>query len=255
VATAKYQFIADDLRDRLTTGSLPLDQEGRGGPSKLPGEKELADEYQASRSTIRLALQVLANQGLLETRHGLGTYLLDRPVPRIVPLDQEEDWRRGEHAEAALKPAGTQADLQRTARFQAETVLAAADVATQLDIAEGDAVILRRSQRHIDGKPWCLVVSYYPMDVARGTELEKARRLDASSTQVLAEHDHQVVRYTDTISARMPDTIESGFFRTAGLVPVLIVSRTAYGQHGPLRLTRYIYPADQVRLEHNTAAR
>jgi GntR family transcriptional regulator len=255
VATAKYQYIADDLRDRLSTGTLPLEQEGRGGPSKLPGEKELADEYQASRSTIRLALQVLTNQGLLETRHGLGTYLLDRPVPRIVPLDQEEDWRRGEHAEAALKPAGTQADVQRTARFQAETVLAVADVAAQLGIAEGDPVILRRSQRHIDGKPWCLVVSYYPMDIARGTELEKARRLDASSTQVLAEHDHRVVCYTDTISARMPDAIESGFFRTAGLVPVIIVSRTAYGQQGPLRLTRYIYPSDQVRLEHRTTAR
>src|SRR5262249_25646513 len=152
-----YQYIADDLRDRLSTGTLPLEQEGPGGPSKLPGEKELAYEYQASRSTIRLALQVLANEGLLEARHGLGTYLLDQPVPRIVPLDQEEDWRRGEHAEAALKPSGSQADAQRTARFQAETVLATADVATQLGIAEGEPLILRRSQRHIDDKPWCLV--------------------------------------------------------------------------------------------------
>jgi GntR family transcriptional regulator len=255
VATAKYQSIADDLRDRLSTGMLPLEQEGRGGPAKLPGEKELADEYQASRSTIRLALQVLVNQGLLETRHGLGTYLREQPAPRIVALDQEEDWRRGEHAEAALKPAGTQVGAQTTARFQAETVRAAADVAELLGIAGGDQVILRRSRQHIDGKPWCLVVSYYPMGIARGTELEKAGRLDAGSTQVLADLDHAVGRYTDTISARMPDTIELEFFRTTGIVPVLIVSRTAYGQQGPLRLTRYIYPADQVRLEHHKAAR
>jgi hypothetical protein len=51
VATAKCQYIADDLRERLHNGMLPLEQEGRGGPSKLPGEKELATEYQASRST------------------------------------------------------------------------------------------------------------------------------------------------------------------------------------------------------------
>lgn len=255
MATAKYQDIADDLRERLNAGTLPLEQEGRGGPSKLPGEKELASEYQASRSTVRLALQVLANQGLLETRHGLGTYLLDKPAPRIVPLDQEEDWRSGERAEAALKPAGTATGAQTTARFQAETARATADVAESLGVAEGDPVILRRSRQHIDGKPWCLVVSYYPMDIARGTELEKARSLDTGSTQVLAGLDHQVVRYTDAISARMPDTLELGFFRTAGLVPVIIVSRTAHGEQGPLRLTRYIYPADQVRLEHHMAAR
>jgi GntR family transcriptional regulator len=255
VPTAKYQDIADDLRDRLSAGTLPLEQEGRGGPSKLPGEKELADEYQASRSTIRLALQVLANQGLLETRHGLGTYLRDRPVPRNVPLDQEEDWRRGEHAEAALKPSGTRASLQTTDRFQAETVPATAEVADHLGVAEGDQVILRRSRLHIDGKPWCLVVSYYPMHIAGGTDLEKARRTEASSTQVLASLGHQVMRYTDTVSARMPDTIELGFFRTVGLVPVIIVSRTAYDVQGPVRLTRYIYPADQIRFEHHTAAR
>jgi GntR family transcriptional regulator len=254
VSTAKYQFIADDLRDRLTAGTLPLDQEGRGGPSKLPGEKELADEYDASRSTIRLALQVLVNQGLLETRHGLGTFVLDSPAPRSVPLDQQEDWRRGEHADAGLKPAGGGPGAQTTARFQAETVPAAPDVADLLGIAPGDQVVLRRSRQHMEGKPWCLVVSYYPMAIARGTELEKARLLDESSSQLLADLNHEVVRYADSISARMPDAIEVGFFRASRIAPVLVLSRTAFDRDGPVRLTRYIYPADHVRLVHERTA-
>lgn len=254
MAAAKYQDIADDLRDRLSAGMLPLDHDGRGGPSKLPGEKELASEYRASRSTIRLALQVLVNQGLLETRHGLGTYLADRPVPRIVPLDQEEDWRSGEHAESAFKPAGAQRGAQTTVSFQAETVSAAADVAGYLGIAEGDQVILRRSRQHIDGKPWCLVVSYYPMELASGTELEKASRLHNSSSQVLASLGRAVVRYADAISARMPDAMELGFFRPNGIAPVIVVSRTAYDNRGPVRLTRYIFPADHARLVHEMAA-
>ena len=255
MATPKYQSIADDLRDQLSAGTLPLEDDGRGGTSKLPGEKELADEYQASRSTIRLALQVLVNEGLLETRHGLGTYLLDKPAPRIVPLDQHEDWRRGELVDTALKPAGPDTGTQTTARFQAETVRATADVARHLGLAEGDHVMLRRSRQHIDGKPWCLVVSYYPMDIASGTEFEKARMLPGSSTQLLAELDHAVVRYSDSISTRMPDAIELGFFRTAGVVPVLVVSRTAFDDEGPVRLTRYIYAGDQVRIVHDQAAR
>jgi GntR family transcriptional regulator len=248
LTTPKYQYIADDLRDRLAARSLPLEPEGPDGPFKLPGEKELAEEYLASRSTIRLALRMLVNQGLLETRHGLGTYLLDRPAPVAVPLDQEEDWRAGEHAEAAFKPVGQPASGQMTGRFQAETMYATADMAAMLGISEADQVILRRSRQTIDGQPWCLVVSYYPMDIARGTELETARRLSASSSRVLADLGHEVVRYADSISARMPDPIETGFFRSAAIVPVLIVARTAHDRQRPVRLSRYIFRADQVHL-------
>ena len=248
MTTPKYQYIADDLRERLAVGTLPLEPEGPEGPFKLPGEKELAEQYMASRSTIRLALRMLVNQGLLETRHGLGTYMLDRPAPLAVALYQEEDWRADEHADFAFKPAGEPASGQTTAKFQAETLYAPPDVATMLGISEEDQVILRRSRQTIDGQPWCIVVSYYPMDIARGSELETARRLNASSSLVLAGLGHEVVRYTDSISARMPDPIETGFFRSAAIFPVLIVSRTACDRRRPVRLTRYIFRADQVRL-------
>jgi GntR family transcriptional regulator len=254
LATVKYQYIADDLRERLAAGTLPLEPDGPDGPFKLPGEKELAEQYMASRSTIRLALRMLVNQGLLETRHGLGTYVLDGPAPVAVPLDQEEDWRAGEHAEAAFKSAADPASSQTTARFQAETLDAPPDVATALGISEDDQVILRRSRQTIDGQPWCLVVSYYPMDIAGGTELETARRLNSSSSLVLAGLGHEVVRYTDSISARMPDPIETGFFRSAAIVPVLVVSRTASDRQRAVRVTRYIFRADQVRLVDERSA-
>lgn len=255
MAIAKYQDIADDLRERLSAGSLPLDQEAPGGQLKLPGEKELASEYGASRSTIRLALQLLANQGLVETRHGLGTFLLERRTQLVVPMDQEEDWQAGQHAETALFPEGSPAGGQTTGRFQVETVPAPPDVAEYLGIAAGDLVVLRRSRQHIDGTPWCLVVSYYPMDIADGSELENARRLDASSSQVLASLGHHLLRYTDSISARMPDPIETGFFRATGIVPVIILSRTAHDRERPIRLTRYVFRGDQVRFVQERSSR
>jgi GntR family transcriptional regulator len=255
LAIAKYLDIADDLRERLGTGSLPLEQEAQGGPLKLPGEKELASEYGASRSTIRLALQVLANQGLVQTRHGLGTFVLERRPPLVVPLDHEEDWQAGQHAETALFPVGSPSAAQTTGRFQVETVQAGPEVADFLSVSEGDQVVLRRSRQHIDGKPWCLVVSYYPMDIAGGTELEHARRLSASSSQVLAGLHHEVVRYTESISVRMPDPIETGFFRSTGTVPVIILSRTAHDRGRPVRVTRYIFRGDQVRLVLDRPAR
>lgn len=47
-----------------------------GVGSKLPGEEVLAKEFQVSRNTIRSALQKLNAIGMVETRHGSGSYVV-----------------------------------------------------------------------------------------------------------------------------------------------------------------------------------
>lgn len=46
-------------------------------PGRLPSESSLAAEYHVSRVTIRTALKALESQGLVDIRHGSGTYLVD----------------------------------------------------------------------------------------------------------------------------------------------------------------------------------
>jgi len=242
VAGAKYKQIADDLRDQITAGVLPP-----GG--QLPTEPRLADAYGASRSTVRLAVGLLIQQGLVETRQGMGTYVTEPATPITVLLSREEDWRTDEPADAALPPADERANRQTTGKFQAETTSANAEVAAALGVAEGTPVVLRRTQRYLGTEPWSLVVSYYPMDIVHGTALEHAGRIESASL-VLAEHGHQPIGYRDDIYARMPDAIETAFFRLSSVVPVTVVSRTTYDDSQPVQLTRYVYRADRLRLRH-----
>ena len=86
MAGAKYKQIADDLRDQITAGVLPP-----GG--QLPTEPRLADAYGASRSTVRLAVGLLIQQGLVETRQGMGTYVTEPATPITVLLSRDEDWQ------------------------------------------------------------------------------------------------------------------------------------------------------------------
>jgi GntR family transcriptional regulator len=47
---------------------------------KIPSERELMDEYYVSRSTVREAVAQLVLDGILEKRHGKGTFVSLRPI-------------------------------------------------------------------------------------------------------------------------------------------------------------------------------
>jgi GntR family transcriptional regulator len=243
VADVKYKQIADDLREQITSGTLPPG-------SKLPTEPELAAATRASRSTVRLAIGLLIQQGLVETRQGIGTYVTEPATPLTVVLSREEDWRAGEPADAALQPTGDPASWPATEKFQAETTTATAEIAAALNLPEGTPVVVRRTRRYLDKDPWSLVASYYPADIAKGTPLEQAGPSAQSADLVLAAHGHQPAGYRDDIYARMPDGLETAFFGLSSPVPVTVVSRTAYDSAQPIRLTQYVYRADRVRLRH-----
>ena len=63
---------------------------------RLPGERELADKLGVSRAPVREALRALEIAGLIESRHGGGTYVRDVlslgvDVPLALALEASED--------------------------------------------------------------------------------------------------------------------------------------------------------------------
>ena len=64
---SKYKTVADLLREDLL-------KNGASAGYKFPTEAELTRRYRMSRQTIRHALQLLSEEGLVESRRGSGTY-------------------------------------------------------------------------------------------------------------------------------------------------------------------------------------
>ena len=79
MADPLYQRIANDLRTQIETGQL---QPG----AQLPPEEQLGKLFKASRNTIRDAIKFLINLGLVETRAGQGTFVVDPPDPLVTKL-------------------------------------------------------------------------------------------------------------------------------------------------------------------------
>lgn len=69
--TPLYKRIAERLRARIAAGELrPGDQ--------LPSQREIAEEWQCSLQPIKWALRELELAGVIETRQGVGSFVVDQ---------------------------------------------------------------------------------------------------------------------------------------------------------------------------------
>ena len=84
--TIRYRQIAADVRRRVEAGEF-------GSGRVLPSEADLSDAYSASRVTIRRALEVLRDEGLLDARPGFGWFvqsdLLRQRLGRLSTIEDQ----------------------------------------------------------------------------------------------------------------------------------------------------------------------
>jgi DNA-binding FadR family transcriptional regulator len=116
------QLAAGELRERLAAGTWAVGE-------RLPSEIELARQLGVGRSTVREAIRVLVHSGLLETRHGTGTFVVAQAAApdwqerlrHAAPPEQAELREALElHAARLAARRRTAADLERIERALAE---------------------------------------------------------------------------------------------------------------------------------------
>lgn len=74
MSTSRSEEIARVLADRIVEGAIAPGE-------RLPSEGRLVEEFGASRTVVREALQRLQSRGLVRTRVGSGSYALTPPAP------------------------------------------------------------------------------------------------------------------------------------------------------------------------------
>jgi GntR family transcriptional regulator len=242
MANPMYRQIAEDLRAQIESGELEPGQQ-------LRTELELQDHYRASRNTVRDAIKWLTTLGLVETRPGQGTFVVKKIDPFVTTLTGEPSTAGSLEGTAYLsKMRDRKASVSP---LQVEIQEAAGDIAISLRIAEGAEVISRHERRFIDGTPWSMQTSFYPMEFAdRGAErLRSVRDIEEGTVQYLANTLHvKQVGYRDWITVRAPNATEAEFFKLSpdGRVAMYEIFRTAFDGNGqPMRLTITVCPADR----------
>jgi len=252
MANPMYRQIAEDLREQIESGALPPG-------SQLKTELELREQYDASRNTVRDAIRWLTNLDLVETRPGQGTFVTEPKTPFVTTLSGDPltglGGGEGETFKAEVHAAHRKAT---NSPVQVEIQNATEEVAARLRVPKDTEVVLRHERRFIDGTPYSLQTSYYPMDlVNRGAkDLQKAINIKQGTVTYLRDVlGIKQVGYRDWITVRAPNAIEAEFFKlpSDGRVAMYEVFRTAFdGNQTPMRLTVTVYPADRNQLIFNS---
>jgi len=115
-----------------------LIKEGRfKARDQLPSERELAETFKVSRTSVREALRALENQGLIVSRTGMGNFIADLPVESLV----------GPLARLLIDEKTALADVFEMRRLIEPQIAAlAAERATRSDIAQLKRIVAKQTE-------------------------------------------------------------------------------------------------------------
>jgi GntR family transcriptional regulator len=228
----KYLRIHGTLRQRIISGQWPP-----GSP--LPSQRELADEFGVSIMTLRQALQLLTDDGLIETRHGSGTFATAHYAYDLG------------HLGSFASDLTAQGAKITTTLLAAETVTPPADVAARLG-SPGEVFLLRRL-RLSNGRPLIVQSSYLPAALAQVAESAELGRLGLYT--LLAEHGLTIARAHESISPTTLGTHDARDLARPLRSPALVSHRISFTAAGvPLIDDHALLPADSVVVTVNRTA-
>src|SRR5262249_15991134 len=129
-----YKQIADHLRIAIERGRL---REG----DQLPSEAQLIDHYGVARMTIRNAMRLLQDEGLVTAEHGKGSYVRSRPPVRRLASDRFAQRHRKEGKAAFVIESEQTGAAGSVDMIQVTQAAPPAEVADRLRLAEGEAAV------------------------------------------------------------------------------------------------------------------
>ena len=169
--TRIHEEIADRIRQLLLDETLP-----HGQP--LPSERVLAQRFEVSRGSVRDALRTLETLGLIEMRHGQGTFPRELSVDRLVtPLASVLTYRRDLQTELM--------DVRRM--FEPGVARVAAMRVTDADVAELQRVLDRQRRKLASGQSAIAEDTAFHTALAHATHNLVAVRLMETLNDLLVE--------------------------------------------------------------------
>jgi GntR family transcriptional regulator len=224
---------AQHIRRQIETGRY-------AGGERLPSESELAESFELSRLTVRQAMAKLADEGLVERKQGVGTFVTPRKLAVQHDLSLSSSWRErfeqeGHASSSALLESAQQASLP-------------AEMAGRVAAAEaaGPFAFLKRVH-HVDDQPIGTTESWVPGALAPGLA---GGSLDGESLSATLQNRYGLAAATvdSSLETVLATAADAQLLDTVADVPLFVVAAVSRLKNNELlEISRTVWVGGRVR--------
>ncbi|MFD5429278.1 GntR family transcriptional regulator [Streptomyces sp. NPDC127084] len=248
-AVPRYVQIAEEIVQQIRAGVLK--------PGDLvPSESELVERYGVSGGTIRKAMVEVRASGLVDTRHGKGSIVKDRPPVRLRSSDRfRASHRRGGKA-AYLAESARSGATAKVSVLYIGPMEAPEGIAERLDVPVGAQVLARRRLYFRNGVPVETATSYLPWDVVKDIPQLFSENPGPGGIYARLEDDgHVFTEFVETLTARPAAKAEASELALSPGAPVIHLLRNAVTEQGRVvEVCDTLMAADQFVFEYRIPA-
>lgn len=218
--SSKAQNIANEVRRRI------VEREWRQG-DRIPDEADLAIEFDVARATVNKALQLLADEGLLDRRRRAGTRVAVDPIRKAtftISIVREQ-----------VEQAGMVYSHRVVAQRQSPIPK---DIAASIGLPEGEVLVHMRAVHYADGQPFQFEDRWINPRAAPGLNKVDFWQLNANEWLV---RNAPYLRAELAFSAENASRRDARLLRTRQEQALLILHRTTWNDLGPITTVRVAF--------------
>lgn len=228
-----YIRIHDAIKKEIDGGIWEIGQ-------RLPSERDLADDYEVSRMTLRQAITLLVEEGILERRVGSGTYVASHRV---------QEKMRGTTSFTEIVRSQGKTPSSQLISYQRKT--ANETEIQQLQLKATDTVVRMERVRFADNVPLVFEVASIPEKLIQSFNQED---ITEHFFQTLMENGYEIGKSQQTIYAKNASECVANYLKVPKNHAVLALTQVSYFTDGrPFEYVHSQYVGDRFEfyLENN----
>lgn len=211
----KYEKIAFDIKEDILSEKYKPNEQ-------LPFEKELCEKYNVSKMTVKKALDLLVNDGLIIKRRGSGTFVKDMTEKEIQRIIEKKQFSGLTTTSIGHKVTSKVLEFK--------IINATKEIADILKIEEDEFIYFVHRVRYVDDKAVVIEKTYIPLNLIPGMKLADVKKSiygyikDKLGLNIQSAHS--------TVRAMKSDELDRKYLNLEKDEPILEVERVAYLDNG-----------------------
>jgi GntR family transcriptional regulator, N-acetylglucosamine utilization regulator len=228
-----YAQLADSIRSDITEGKLKKGD-------MLPTEKELGELYGVSRITVRGALSVLVEEGLIYRKKGRGTIVkqdkLTRQAPGLLGIHEE------------IRGGGSKPKTELIA-FEIEDN-PPAEIKHHLGLHDKEKAVKIERAIYADNEILGTTIAHIPLRIWEKIGISFKRLGNQSLYRLLGRHGFILYEAEETIEVIRADKRTAKQLDVSRGFPLFYLKRTVYTKEGiPIECGLNIFRADKYKFK------